>query len=471
MSDAELNRQMELVRQRMATNRMGDAMAICQRLVSEYPDAFDPAFHIAAIYLLKDPKAAIPHLERAHAIDPEHFETLTLLARANERVNNWPEAEKWALAVLERDPSNPHALSALAAAWVEAGKAGDAAARIEEAFKPGGNDPLADAAVYERLGRAREAGGDYREAFEAHMAGNRIVQSAFADRINPAAEIAGPPALKRIADFYGSMDEQAMPESIDDLPDPAFLLGFPRSGTTLLENMLAAHPKVETTDERPFLDPIANAAGSTPESLARFFSASDDELRRMRSWYWQNARKGPPPQGHVFIDKQPSNTIWLGLIAKVFPRARILFAVRDPRDVLLSNLFLTFDTNPFGLHMLSPRQAAEYYGLVMSAGQAALRAFPQLAVHQVQYESVVADWEGEARKALDFLGAGWDDEVRSYRDSLSKRRISTPSARQVSKPVYTSAREKWRRYDFAFDGIRDRIDPWLDHWGYPGWPG
>ena len=465
----EIEREMAVVRQLTSSNRMRDALAKCQRLVADHPDAFDPLFHLAALYLLTDPKRAVTYLERAHAADPGHFETLTLLARANERVNDWPAARKWAQIVLDAEPSNVHGLAAMAAAQVEDGRAEEAVALIEENFKPGGPDAMADAAVYDRLGRAREVMKDYRGAFDAFMSGNRIIQHSHADHIAGAAQIAGPPALERVTQFYQDLPVQPVPEPIDDLPDPAFLLGFPRSGTTLLENILAAHPRVETTDERPLLDPIANAAGSTQQSLSRFFAASDEELRRMRHWYWQNARKGPPPAGHVFVDKQPSNTIWLGLIAKVFPRARILFAVRDPRDVLLSNLFLTFDANPFGLHMLSPRDAAGYYGQVMTAGQAALRAFPGLAVHPVRYEYVVDDWEGEARAALDFLGAGWDDSVLNYRETLSQRRISTPSARQVTKPVYTSAREKWRRYDFVFEGIRDRLDPWTNHWGYPGW--
>lgn len=469
MSDTDLQRDMDAVRRLTAAQRYGEAAQICERLVTAFPDAFDPHFHLAAILLLREPKQAVPYLERAHAIDPAHDEVLTLLARATERVNDWPAAEAWSRKALARDPGNVYAIAAFAAAEIEAGRPEAAIACIEQRFRPGGPDPLADAAVYERLGRAREAIADYPAAFEAHMTGNRIVKTAFADRIDPASQIAGPPALRRIADFYAAMPVQSAPDPVDDLPDPSFLLGFPRSGTTLLENMLAAHPQVETTDERPLLDPIANAAGSTQQSLARLFAASDEEVRKMRSWYWQNARGGPPPAGHVFIDKQPSNTIWLGLIAKVFPRARILFAVRDPRDVLLSNLFLTFDTNPFGLNMLTPEGAAEYYDLVMTAGQAALRAFPHLAVHEVRYESVVEDWEGEVRSVLDFLGPGWDDAVRNYRDTLGERRISTPSARQVSKPVYKTARAKWRRYGFAFDGIRDRLDPWIRHWKHPGW--
>jgi tetratricopeptide (TPR) repeat protein len=403
-------------------------------------------------------------LDKLLKVSPGDLPALSTRAWIAENLRNWPDAITYSEQVLAKEPCEPLALSAHAAADLAAGQHSRARYRIEEYFAPSDNSAAQNMPVYQHLGMACEADGDFGAAFEAFEAGNAALREwliegrAFTDGLYSL------PCVQRLRDIYENWGPQAIADD-DVTPGPVFLVGFPRSGTTLLESVIGAHSRVTTSDERPLLEPIITEAGDTGASLSRFIESLPQTGDELRAAYWQSAAACGAVDGKVFVDKLPLNMMWLGLIAHVFPKAKILLSVRDPRDCVFSSYKQRFGLNSAMIHMLSIGDTAAYYDAVMGAGDAARKACPTLDVIDVRYEDMIGDTEGQARRVIDALGLPWEDTVMNYRDALPNH-ISTPSAPQVERPIYLSSMGLWRNYAEPMSAVTSILAPWVERWGY-----
>jgi hypothetical protein len=244
-------------------------------------------------------------------------------------------------------------------------------------------------------------------------------------------------------------------------------MGFLRSGTTLLEQILAVHPEVAHLEERETLIDASRTYLTGGEGLDRLAALSQDELGRLRALYWRRVESfGVNPRRKVFIDKQPLNVFNLPLIARLFPRAKILFAVRDPRDVVLSCFRRHFDVNAVMFEFLTLEDGARFYSAVMDLADTARAKLP-LDVLEHRYEDMVADLEGRVRRVCDFLGIDWSEEMRHFSLAAQGRSIRSPSAGQVRRDLYRSAVESWRNYSAQLAPILPILEPWVERFGYP----
>jgi Flp pilus assembly protein TadD len=261
--------------------------------------------------------------------------------------------------------------------------------------------------------------------------------------------------------------EPAAPSAADS---PIFIVAFPRSGTTLLELMLDAHPGLKSMDEQPFLQKAVLRFGDHgleyPHGLRH---ATPDQLADIRRFYWMQVyRKLRLAPGQRLIDKNPLNMLRLPAIRRLFPNAPVLLAIRHPCDVIISNFFQHFRAPEFvrlcrDLPTLATgwRRAFDYW----YAQQAIVNA----RVLEVRYETFVADFERQARAIAAFLGLDWHDAMlEPGAHARDKGYISTPSYSQVVQPVNTRAVGRWRRYAFAMDPVLKEVAPYLDRWGYDG---
>jgi len=233
-----------------------------------------------------------------------------------------------------------------------------------------------------------------------------------------------------------------------------------------MEQVLDTHPQVVAVGERP-LNMMAETEFLTQRGgITRLAGVVSDLMEPFRESYWTNARDYITlSAGGVFVDKHPLTTVRLPLIAKEFPTAKIIFMIRDPRDVVLSCFRRGFSINPMTYEFTTLEGTARYYAAVMEAGAAYLDRLP-LDTLKIRYESLVADFEGQTKAMCDFLGIEWTARLRDFADTARANAINTPSSTQVGRGLYESGVDQWRNYDFALKPVLPILQPWIEKFGY-----
>ena len=255
----------------------------------------------------------------------------------------------------------------------------------------------------------------------------------------------------------------------DARPDPVFLVGFPRSGTTLLDTILRSHAAISVVEEAPTVGNVRKVLGRLPGGYPDGLAELDsDHLAELRRTYFVELDKHLDPEGRspLVVDKLPLNTIDAGLIHRIFPQARFLFVKRHPCDCVLSCFMQNFKPTDAMVNFFDLAGAARFYDQVMTLWQQ-YRAVLPLKVHTVRYETLVEAFEETVAPVFDFLDVGWDDGVQNYVETaLLRGRIKTPSYNQVTQPLYTRARGRWKRYRKHLQPVLPILLPWARHFGY-----
>ncbi|MGZ8218773.1 tetratricopeptide repeat-containing sulfotransferase family protein [Methylomagnum sp.] len=257
-----------------------------------------------------------------------------------------------------------------------------------------------------------------------------------------------------------------------DAPAPVFVMGFMRSGTTLTQEVLDVSPGVFVADESGLmaavfeeLGRLPGLAGTPPERLRAIDAAG---VRHLRRFYWRKAREryGEALAGRALVDKTTMNTIDLGLINAIFPDAKVVFVLRDPRDVCLSCFMQTMLPTPSTVHLLDWRRTADFYGQVMGWWME-FKGRTTLDFIEFRYEDAVAAFEPTFRQVFDFLGLAWDAAALDFHRHAAGKFIASPSAGQVVQPLYDSSVGRWRRYGAEFEGVAETLRPFVSAFGYP----
>src|SRR3954470_13442831 len=303
------------------------------------------------------------------------------------------------------------------------------------------------------------------EAFAAYAQSKAILREAYAPNMEGLESVAV--REQRLADYFAAADPAAWRATAPDSPRThVFLVGFPRSGTTLLEQVLASHPDVTAMEERTCLQDSAIAFFGRNSDLDRLAGLSDTELE---SWRQADGRRvaeaGLSTDSAVFVDKMPLNAVFLPLIAKLFPAAKIILALRDPRDVVLSCFRRRFAMNPGMYEFTSLESAAAYYAAVMRL-MAIYRGKLALDVIETRHERLVADFENETGRLCSFLGLSWRAEMAGFAARAGARNIDTPSGVQVARGLSDRGVAQWRRYDREIETILPLVAPFVARFGY-----
>ena len=245
---------------------------------------------------------------------------------------------------------------------------------------------------------------------------------------------------------------------------PVFLVGFPRSGTTLLDTVLMGHADTHVLEELPILDTISGEIGD----LSRLGEMSEDEVVRMRARYYEELhRLSPPPPGKLVIDKNPLSMLRVPLIHRLFPDARIVFTLRHPCDVVLSCFMQNFKLTQAMASFLDLTSGSLLYDRVLAHWQHCRGIFP-VEVHDVRYEAMTVDLEAEMRPLLEFLGLPWDEAILDHqRTAAGRGYIRTPSYAQVTEGIYARASGRWERYLAQMAPVLPILAPWVERLGYP----
>lgn len=249
---------------------------------------------------------------------------------------------------------------------------------------------------------------------------------------------------------------------------PYFLVGFPRSGTTLLDQILDSHPKLRTLDEKPAFEAVRDKIQAMPKGFpGALADLSGEKIQELRKIYFAKVEEFLEPRpGAILIDKLPLNIINAGPIQRLFPQTKFILAIRHPLDVCLSCFMQNFRINSAMANFLTMEDTANVYMRVMDIWKQYTQVLP-LNYQVVRYEDLVSDFEGETRKLLDFLEVEWDDGVLKYNEhALNRGKIDTPGYHQVTQPIYQKAKYRWLRYQKQIEPVREKLMPYIKCFGY-----
>ena len=419
-----------------------------------------------------DIRGARAAYERAAAIDPNYVEPLAGLAWLDAQAGDSASARTRAERALVLAPNNILARLALASADLQHRQHHAAAARLAALQREANLTPVNRSIVLGLTADLLDAEDRPAEAVAAYAASNAQMKVLAAPQFEAPGQETALARVRRLTSWFETAQADTWREAPPARPraaDPKghiFLVGFPRSGTTLLENVLAAHPDVVTLEEKGLLERAAATYLASNEGLERLARISSGEALRLRDAYWSAARAhGVEPRGKLFIDKMPLASVELPLVAKLFPNARILFARRDPRDVVLSCFRRRFGMNPSMYELLTLEGAAAFYDAVMRLSEA-YREVLRRPRHEVRYESLVDDFETTVRAACDFIGLEWDASMLEFAARARTRGISTPSAAQVARGLNREGQGAWRRYREQMAPVLPMLEPWVERFGY-----
>jgi tetratricopeptide (TPR) repeat protein len=487
-------------RTRRDEGRLDEARALFQRAVAAAPLEPDGWVELAGCLLLgRRPETALRVCDAGLERLPSAAALICAKARVLQSLSRVAEAAEAYRAALGADPASAEARYGLA---LQAAEAGDwaAAADLAGPLPPspavdwlaarialGRGDPETARAKATRalaapgltpdqhaetallLGEALDALGRPGEAFQAFSRGKQALRALYAERAG--GREAETDKLTRLAAWFAAAEPapwRAAPGGTADagVRGHAFLIGFPRSGTTLLEQALAGHPDLVSLEEAPTLAAPHDALMTSAAGLERLARLSDAEAETWRADYWRAvAAHGVDPRGRVFLDKAPAGTLYLPLIAKLFPRAKLLFALRDPRDVVLSCFRSSFQMNALTYAFTDLAETARCYAATMRLADVYRRVLPT-ALFEVRYERLVDDFEGELARIAAHLDLPPTAAMLDVAATARRRVVRTPSAPQVRAGLNRQGLGRWRAYGEELTPILPILAPWIERLGY-----
>ena len=427
----------------------GEGTGIFERLLAENPHNLRAITHLAVM------------LERVNRLD----EARAMLARLPkpEEVADPALAQEvisahTALALREKDPARARAIIEQMIA-----------AQQHLRTRPGETSPWRQNNLYFPLAKICDKQGDIDAAMaaleKAHATQIELVRSSLPELLEPDMQPLHTATKWLTPEMVAAWPDFPAPAMLDS---PIFIVGFPRSGTTMLEQMLDAHPSLEAMDERAFLQVVVERLSEFgcvyPYDLGKLTAAQCEELRGL---YWNLTSKvAPRKQGQRLVDKNPLNMLRLPLIQRLFPNAPIVLALRHPCDVILSNYMQHFNSNVFAVMCSSlPSLAQGYVTAFRFWLHHASLLQPNLIVSR--YEDLLDDFAGNVRRIGDFLGlADADPLTRFDEHARDKGFISTPSYNQVIEPPNKNAVDRWRKYHRYFEPVLPILQPLLDEFRY-----
>jgi tetratricopeptide (TPR) repeat protein len=403
---------------------------------------------------------------RAAAADPRGINSRISLAVSLEKANRLDQARAAVIECLAIDPKDDQARYFSALLDRREGKLEDAERRLRDLITSEPQHPYVRYAARYELAQVLDRTDRFDEAMRLLIEAKDIVRALTDVTVlirgyDQSSEsirrfTAGQPRdiLRAWAKLYPERKREA-------IPPLAFLGGHPRSGTTLLEQILDAHPGVAAVDE-----PVAFLDVLQPE-FHKSNALSSARVNVLRRHYIRALLQdlGTEAAGRILVDKNPSPTARLPVWLRVFPELRVLIALRDPRDVVLSCYFQNIALNAANVNFLDFDRLAKHYADLMGIWLM-VREWEGFAWIQTRYEDIVADLPTEGRRVTEFLGLQWHPEQARYYEKSGARQLYSPTYQDVTRPVYTRSVARWRAYEKYLAPIFPALEPFCRAFGY-----
>jgi len=448
--------------------RHGEALPLYDEVLRQAPKLAAARYNKAAsLAETHDWQRAEREFERVIDLEPRHPGALSRLATLAASRGEAQKARDLATRALRINPREAAAELALAQLDLDAGDHEAVRRRVEKLLAGPAVTPVNRSIAHGLLADTLDALGRPDEAIVHYARGNLILRELYRPAFEaPGRERAVSRARRIAAQLRDRPPVPAPAAPHSPVATHVFLVGFPRSGTTLLEQILAGHPGIETLEERDCLAGAVEEFILPADGLEKLEAVPDAALQRHRDTYWAEARKGAAKLDRaVFVDKLPLNALNLPVIARLFPAARILLALRDPRDVVLSCFRRRFEMSPYMYELLTLADAAAFYDATMQVCTMAEDVLP-LPFFRLRYEDLVEDVQGQATALAAFLGLEFDSKMLDFAQTARRRAIMTPSASQVARGLYRSGMGQWRAYREALTPALALLAPWIARFLY-----
>ena len=460
------------------------ALAAYQNAIKIRPDYPEAYIGIAKYNQEKNNlEAAENAVRKAISLDPENAEAQSILGSILMETGFADQAEEAFQKALEIKPSSQTALTGLGTLQMEQGRLEEAEATFNAAIdteadsvvafaslaqvkkaKPGDNHVIElekylaehgdiprkkSMAIHFALGKCYDDIKDADKAFPHFAEGCRLKRQTIEYDVDSQSkytrEIMNVFSREFIAQFEGVGCDSDI---------PIFVLGMPRSGTTLTEQIIASHPQVYGAGELPEMTRLSqNKVGNDKSSYPRNIAAyTANDFKALGEQYVASVRERNSDKAHI-TDKMPANFFYLGLIHLILPKAKIIHVKRNPVDTSLSCFTKIFNRGQFFSY--DQVELGRFYREYVVLMEHWKKVLPEGSFYEVQYEDLVSDNENQAHKLIDFCGLEWNDACLEFHKT--ERNIRTASVTQVRQPIYKSSVERWRPYEAYLQPLLDTL--------------
>jgi len=440
----------------ISLGRQDQAVAVCNEALSLYPD--NPNLMIAvaaALMTLKEEQQALQYALKAATIDPDNIEAKALLSNIHDRLGNTDSAYEVIKDLI--DTSTPITSLNLALAYSgvakSIGRQNEVVQLMEELLAGSVGAPVQNRrSLHYALGKHYDSLKQFDKAFNHYTQGSKLVMAAFDQQKHERG-------IEDNLSLFSHDFMNSAPRSNHTTDKPVFIVGMPRSGTSLTEQILASHPAVYGAGELPNM---INAA-----TEMRTFLSSDEsypfclkgitieQLDTLAESYLTYINSLSPDATRV-IDKMPGNFMNLGLIEMLFPNARIIHCMRNPIDTCLSGYFQDFSrSHPYSYNLENLAFFYNNYRKVMQHWRQVLK----LPILEIQYEDLVDRQEERSRELVEFCGLQWEEQCLDFHET--QRFVGTASHDQVRQPMYKRSVARWRNYEQYIQPLIEGLQPSL----------
>lgn len=435
-------------------DRLPEALALLKQAVGQKEAKSDAWCQLGSLYTeMAEPNLAKEAFDNALALNPSYIDALTGLANLSLEQGDTTQSIKLLQLAVSIDDSNIAARFHLTQA--EKVRPGDAnLAALERMATTADSLPVEkQISLRYALGKAYDDLGNFKKAFPQFIEGARLKRKKL--RFGSEAETQ---SVDRLIECFTAERFQSLQGAGIDDETPIFIVGMPRSGTTLTEQIIASHPLIHGAGELQNLLDIVQTKTNTdglgfPSNLV---GLSKENIHDWAGKYLSQLRRHSENALRI-TDKMPANYLALGLIALMLPNAKIIHVKRNPIDTCVScytRLFnrhqeATYDLKELGVHYRNYARLMDHWRSVLPPG----------SFLEVEYEEIVADIKSQSRRLIDWVGLEWDDACLDF--YKNKRSIRTASLTQVRQPIYSSSVERWKHYEEFLGPLLQELDPIL----------
>lgn len=437
-----------------AVGREADALAQLDAALAAKP-RYAPAWLAKA--RLHETRGELPEAglayEQAFENEPKLAEAAAKRAWFAARAGDGETARGWGARALAASPTSVTARLALIQADVLDGRYEGALNGARQLSESVGLSPNNQALVQGLVADALDGLQRIAEAFEAYTRSNDMLSQQYAGAVAMAAPVSPTETARRMADWFEASEPWPEFEVEPEDGEPAghvFLVGFPRSGVGAIAQAFSAQPEISVLANRNTFAAVIETYLDLDGGLRRLREARGEEAASLRRGYFEDVRRlGGDLSRPVFVDQLPLNSLALPLVARLFPKAKVLMAQRDPRDLILSCYRSRFPVTPLTFQFLDLGSAAALFDASLQLNDAYLRRLP-LDPRPVRYEDLAEDPEGFARDLAEQLGVAW----------------STPMAGRDEPSAPARHVGRWRQYQQHLAPVLPVLEPWVRRFGY-----